>query len=198
MAEFKDLVGKILTEIKNNGNELIFIVDDGTEYKMYHAQDCCESVSIDDINGDLNDLIGTPILLAEEVSNDDFVNAFESKFKKKNEDDYYEKDDEGNYKPESCTWTFYKLATIKGYVDIRWFGESNGYYSESVDFIQVGVDREWQLLAITQIYTKKNSYKAFIKIILQKLKSQNIKVSYFIIKLMTEQLKKIRVSTKER
>ena len=143
MAEFKDLVGKTLSEIKNNGNELIFIVDDGTEYKMYHAQDCCESVSIDDINGDLDDLMGTPILLAEQVSNDDFVNAFESKFKKQNEDDYYEKDDEGNYKPDSCTWTFYKLATIKGYVDIRWFGESNGYYSESVDFIQVGVDREW-------------------------------------------------------
>jgi hypothetical protein len=143
MVEFKHLVGKTLTEIKNNGNELIFILDDGTEYKMYHAQDCCESVSIDDINGDLNDLIGTPILLAEEVSNDDFVNAFKSKFKKQNEDDYCEKDEKGNYKPESFTWTFYKLATIKGYVDIRWFGESNGYYSESVDFIQVGVDREW-------------------------------------------------------
>lgn len=128
MAEIKDLVGKTLTEIKNNGDELIFIVDDGTEYKMYHAQECCENVSIEDINGDLEDLIGTPILLAEEVSNYEPVSE-EDKQKTKEANEW-----------GSCTWTFYKLATIKGYVDIRWFGQSNGYYSESVDFIQVGVD----------------------------------------------------------
>lgn len=131
LAEIKDLVGKTLTEINNNGDELIFTVDDGTQYKMYHAQDCCEDVSIEDINGDLADLIGSPILSAEEVSNYEPVTE---KDKKQTE----EANEYG-----SCTWTFYKIASIKGYVDIRWFGSSNGYYSESVDFIKVGVDREW-------------------------------------------------------
>ena len=141
MAEIKDLIGKVLTEVINNNDELIFVCDDGKKYKMLHQQDCCESVSIDDINGDLQDLVGSPITLAEEVSNEGFETAFAAKFK--SDGSYSKKDDDGNYEPESCTWTFYKLATIKGYVDIRWFGESNGYYSESVDFIEVGVDREW-------------------------------------------------------
>ena len=131
MANIKDLEGKVLTEIKKNDDELVFIVDDGAQYKMYHSQDCCENVSIEDINGDLDDLIGTPILLAEEVSNYE-PNSKEDIERTKNANNW-----------GSCTWTFYKLITRKGCVNIRWFGESNGYYSESVDFIQVGVDREW-------------------------------------------------------
>lgn len=111
MTEVKDLMGQVVVDIKNvNNDELLFRTKEGKEYRMYHDQDCCESVYIEEIIGDLADLIGEPILMAEEVSQDD-ENA-----------------------SESGTWTFYKFATIKGYVTIRWYGSSNGYYSESVNF----------------------------------------------------------------
>ena len=138
----EQLLGKTLTSvvIKNADNdEIIFTVDDGTEYKMYHRQDCCESVSIDDINGDLNDLVGSPILVAEENSSSEHTpEQLAEKEKKKLEegDNYYDYE-------YSFTWTFYKLATIKGYVDIRWYGSSNGYYSESVDLVKVGSKNDW-------------------------------------------------------
>ena len=113
-----ELIGKTLKCAERHGDDRIeFETTDGDIYELYHLQDCCESVSIESIVGDLVDLVGHPILIAEEVSNDEYANNFKHE-----------------YEPESCTWTFYKLATIKGYVDIRWFGESNGYYSESVDF----------------------------------------------------------------
>lgn len=121
-AEISELIGKTVVSIDKKDDELIFICATGEKYKMYHLQDCCENVSIEDICGDLEDLIGTPILKAEELSNYEPVSE---------EDKQLTKDAE---EWGSCTWTFYKFATIKGYVDIRWYGESNGYYSESVDF----------------------------------------------------------------
>lgn len=122
--EIEQLIGKTLTAVEKNerNDEIIFTVDDGSQYKMYHYQDCCEDVYIEDIIGDLEDLVGTPILRAEEVSNYEPTS-------KEDVDKTSEAEEYG-----SCTWTFYKLATIKGYVDIRWYGESNGYHSEEVDF----------------------------------------------------------------
>lgn len=109
------LTGKTLVRIDSSDTNITFVVDDLESYSMYHAQDCCESVYIEDICGDMTDLIGSPILIAEEVSNQDEVPVRE----------YYD---------SSHTWTFYKFSTIKGSVTIRWLGESNGYYSESVSF----------------------------------------------------------------
>jgi len=132
--KFEDLKGKTLTKVERvEDEELIFHTTEGEIYNLYHSQDCCESVTIEDICGDLDDLIGSPLLVAEEVEyageqelpNEERVRL---QLERSAGDGYYE---------DSQTWTFYKLDTIKGGVTIRWYGESNGYYSESVDFEQV-------------------------------------------------------------
>lgn len=119
--DIKELKGKTFHKIEVIGNEIIFHSFDGPDVKMFHEQDCCEDVSIEDINGDLKDLVDKPLLMAETVSNDDFEKVYAESESGKQAEEH------GSY-----TWTFYKLATIKGYVDIRWYGESNGYYSEGV------------------------------------------------------------------
>jgi hypothetical protein len=137
-ASINELVGKILTKIDKTEDTLTFICNTGDVYTLYHDQDCCESVNIEDICGDLDDLIGSPILIAEEVSNNDFVEMYNQSFNIK--DKYGNSTNaEGHWMPDSFTWTFYKFATIKGYVDVRWFGESNGYYSESVECIKTNI-----------------------------------------------------------
>jgi len=117
---FTVLYGEILTEVegcKSGSDEVLFRTESGRTFKLYHSQDCCEYVRLEEVHGDIQDLIGVPILRAEESTNQD--NPPED--------------------PESWTWTFYRLQTIKGSVQLRWLGESNGYYSESVDFEEVKV-----------------------------------------------------------
>lgn len=114
-----ELVGKVVTKIENNSyrDELLFHTDSGT-YIMHHLQSCCENVSVDDIVGDLDDLLNSEILNAEEIT------------------------ECGDDKYISSTWTFYKIATIKGYITIKWYGTSNGYYSEKVSFYRIGTEKD--------------------------------------------------------
>ena len=123
MTTISDMIGKTFTSVAVNEAEdvLTFTQDNGDKFVFLHYQDCCETVEIESIVGDLNDLVRTPLLLAEESSSDETPANYTHE-----------------YEPESQTWTFYKFATIKGYVDIRWFGESNGYYAEdvSIEFIK--------------------------------------------------------------
>lgn len=120
MSNVSELVGRVMTDVnisRAGKDEIVFTCDDGRRFKMYHDYECCEHVYIDDIVGDIQDLVGTPILVAEETSNSDKPRVAED-----------------GYVDESFTWTFYKFRTIKGSVDIRWYGSSVGCYSEAVDF----------------------------------------------------------------
>lgn len=109
----KSMVGRTFVAATGSvGDESMSFTDADGKWVCFHYEpDCCASCRVEDICGDMSDLVGSPILLAEEVSS------------------------EGHPAPEhadSYTWTFYKFATMKGAVTVRWLGESNGYYSESV------------------------------------------------------------------
>lgn len=111
-ADALPIHGKTLTRISGiEEDDVRFHCIDGEIFRMHHQQSCCESVRIEQIDGEIADLIGVPLVTAEVV------------FQR------LEDDDDG-----LTGWTFYKFATVKGYVTIRWSGSSNGYYSISVTF----------------------------------------------------------------
>ena len=117
---FETLHGKTITVIDGaeEGSEAtVFTCGDGSSYRMYHIQECCENVRLEEVVGDPKALVGQKVLAAFESTNRD--------------------GDPRHPWSESWTWTFYTIRTMKHTVVFRWLGESSGYYSESVDFRQV-------------------------------------------------------------
>ena len=147
MSEISALLGKTLTKITNGyGNkagedddEIVFHCESGESYRMYHENDCCEHVSVEDICGDLEDLIGSPILVAEEASSshEETAEEYEPLVKEEVMKGILLDDQIMQGEHDSATWTFYKLDTFKGGVVIRWCGTSSGYYSEDVSFEEI-------------------------------------------------------------
>lgn len=110
--KIESLVGIVINKIINGGESLEFHTDNGI-LEMAHYQDCCEEVTLEEIHGDIEWLLGEKIIKAERKTNS--------------------KDAMGKDNLDSFTWSFYELSTIKGTVTFRWLGQSNGYYSEDVE-----------------------------------------------------------------
>lgn len=108
---FSALVGLTFASVVSEDDKVIFTHADGRVFTLEHMQDWCEHVYIESIIGDLPDLVDSEILRADEETQD-------------------EPDTEYG---DISMWTFYKLATRKGYVDIRFYGSSKGYYGVGVD-----------------------------------------------------------------
>lgn len=113
-ANLNELVGKTFLNVfqgEYDDNDAVYFDD---VFVLGHSQNCCESVNLEEIIGDLEDLAETPILEAREDCNSPDLPSH-----------------------ESCTWTFYNFRTVKGSVTLRFFGTSNGYYSERAELYKI-------------------------------------------------------------
>ena len=113
-----DLKGETLTHIDLNEkkDEILLTTESGRQFRVYHEQDCCEHVRIVGVLGRWNELLNRKV---EEVGIDEIEFGSD-----------YDYDGTGT----ETTLTF----RVDGKTLInRWIGESNGYYSEKVDFEEI-------------------------------------------------------------
>ena len=111
LVDLDCLVGQEIVKIKRatEPDSLTFYCKSGDVFLMYHEQDCCEDVFLESVDEEeLKAILHSEVVLAEEAT-------------QSSSEDY-------------GTWTFYTIMTKKSCLSIRWYGESNGYYSEEVDF----------------------------------------------------------------
>jgi len=111
---FSELLGKTLLDIKiiqnDNQQEIHFIVEDG---KYIMMKDPNQDIRIKEIVGNLDDLIGSPIIKTDRSFSTGVIEWSE----------FW----------GISIWTFYELATKKGEVSIMWFGKYDENYSEYLD-----------------------------------------------------------------
>ena len=109
-VNFEQLTGMTITAVVYKETDESLLIHLNTHVlEMIHHQDCCETVYLADVVGSFEDLIGYPLL---EVS--ESIVDIES-------EDY------------SSTASYYNFRTVKASVQLRWVGESNGSYSETVE-----------------------------------------------------------------
>ncbi|NDF92783.1 MAG: hypothetical protein EB115_12595 [Betaproteobacteria bacterium] len=109
-TDILSILNRTFVKVENLDDHCVrFTAADGYMVEMFHSQECCEDVYLEDVVGDLSDLENSEIVRAEKT-------------------DREIEDSEYGIKG----WTFYNISTVKGSVTLRWCGSSNGYYSVDV------------------------------------------------------------------
>ena len=109
-TQISELLGYTLSAVEHNQDwdYITFTRTDGVQVKMYHKQECCEHVWVEEIHGDLQALVGYPLTTAE----------------------VYTRDGHNQY-GNNQMFTFYRIGNERHLATIRWCGESH-YYSIDV------------------------------------------------------------------
>lgn len=118
MCDISEFVGKTLVRVNTGLDQIDFWFSDGSHYRMDHWQECCEVVTVEDIDTPLTHHLGQEILVAEartqEIPND-----------------------HSGYYDECMQWTFYTIRSNMATSTIRWYGGSNGYYGVGVSIVRL-------------------------------------------------------------
>jgi hypothetical protein len=116
-VKFDVLVGEVLdaVDIDREKDQILLTTRSGRQFLIHHEQNCCETVEIVGQDGCFIRLVGKPIVEAREIAIDTT------------------KDD--SYGTETTTTLIFRVDGET--VISRWVGDSNGYYSESVDIAEL-------------------------------------------------------------
>lgn len=116
--DIKELCGEILTNIDIDDDYILLTTVSGRKIQIFHYQDCCESVSIESVEGNIVNLTGKVLI------------------------DVSERIDDSDNPPKDCdeswTRTIHTFKTNDETVIVKWIGISNGYYSENVTIEEIG------------------------------------------------------------
>lgn len=135
-TDFEEFNGLVFEDVKHSsiyGDVILFKT--ATRLFMMSNTEECACTTIEDICGNLDDLIGSPIIRCYSTTNhDNQIN--------------------GGNRDDSFTWTFYHIYTVKGYVTIRWYGSSNGYYAEdaTIDEVYVDINDRFNIQSVKRTY----------------------------------------------
>ena len=115
-VKFDVLVGEVLdaVDIDREKDQILLTTRSGRQFLIYHEQKCCETVEISGQDGSFDKLIGKPIVEARDNAVDTSEEAADSQ-----------------------TTTTLVFRVDDQTVISRWIGDSNGYYSESVDIAEL-------------------------------------------------------------